>query len=98
MNNIQLTAQAIQNASSMVITAGAGMGVDSGLPDFREMKVLGLLSITVRSFFFNYGQSIGSKKILFRLGILWSQTGTSQRNNSYGFFDFWGIGQIVGLF
>ncbi|MBM73876.1 MAG: NAD-dependent deacetylase [Proteobacteria bacterium] len=35
MNNIQLAAKAIQNASSMVITAGAGMGVDSGLPDFR---------------------------------------------------------------
>jgi len=28
-------AEAISNASAMVITAGAGMGVDSGLPDFR---------------------------------------------------------------
>lgn len=28
-------AEAIQNARAMVITAGAGMGVDSGLPDFR---------------------------------------------------------------
>lgn len=28
-------AQAIRNASALVITAGAGMGVDSGLPDFR---------------------------------------------------------------
>ena len=28
-------AEAIRSARSMVITAGAGMGVDSGLPDFR---------------------------------------------------------------
>lgn len=28
-------AQAIKEAKAMVITAGAGMGVDSGLPDFR---------------------------------------------------------------
>ncbi|SHI61398.1 NAD-dependent protein deacetylase, SIR2 family [Malonomonas rubra DSM 5091] len=28
-------AEAISNATAMVITAGAGMGVDSGLPDFR---------------------------------------------------------------
>lgn len=34
-NPIEQAAQAIQNASNIVITAGAGMGVDSGLPDFR---------------------------------------------------------------
>ena len=28
-------AAAVQNARALVITAGAGMGVDSGLPDFR---------------------------------------------------------------
>src|SRR6266567_3182759 len=28
-------AEAIRNARALVITAGAGMGVDSGLPDFR---------------------------------------------------------------
>jgi len=28
-------AEAIRNASALIITAGAGMGVDSGLPDFR---------------------------------------------------------------
>lgn len=28
-------AEAVSNATAMVITAGAGMGVDSGLPDFR---------------------------------------------------------------
>lgn len=28
-------AQVIKNAQAMIITAGAGMGVDSGLPDFR---------------------------------------------------------------
>lgn len=28
-------ATAIRNATAMIITAGAGMGVDSGLPDFR---------------------------------------------------------------
>ena len=35
MDSIECAALAIRNASSMVITAGAGMGVDSGLPDFR---------------------------------------------------------------
>ena len=28
-------ANVIQNAKAILITAGAGMGVDSGLPDFR---------------------------------------------------------------
>ncbi len=31
-------AEAIRNAGALVITAGAGMGVDSGLPDFRGDK------------------------------------------------------------
>ncbi|KAL4463106.1 hypothetical protein ABPG74_007107 [Tetrahymena malaccensis] len=31
----QLIAKRIQSANSLIITAGAGMGVDSGLPDFR---------------------------------------------------------------
>lgn len=33
--NILRAAEAIYDADSIVITAGAGMGVDSGLPDFR---------------------------------------------------------------
>ena len=32
---IQKAAQAIREADGLLITAGAGMGVDSGLPDFR---------------------------------------------------------------
>lgn len=34
-SNIQLAAEAIRNADAILIGAGAGMGVDSGLPDFR---------------------------------------------------------------
>ena len=34
-DNIRQAAQAINQASALLITAGAGMGVDSGLPDFR---------------------------------------------------------------
>ena len=34
-DNIQKAAQAIDQASALLITAGAGIGVDSGLPDFR---------------------------------------------------------------
>ena len=34
-DNLTAAAAAIRNASALVITAGAGMGVDSGLPDFR---------------------------------------------------------------
>jgi NAD-dependent SIR2 family protein deacetylase len=33
--DIETAAQIIRNARALVITAGAGMGVDSGLPDFR---------------------------------------------------------------
>ena len=32
---VQLAAEKIASADTMIITAGAGMGVDSGLPDFR---------------------------------------------------------------
>lgn len=35
---IQSAADAIRTADALVITAGAGMGVDSGLPDFRGDK------------------------------------------------------------
>ena len=35
MSMIERAALAIQQATSILITAGAGMGVDSGLPDFR---------------------------------------------------------------
>ena len=33
--NVERAAEALANASALLITAGAGMGVDSGLPDFR---------------------------------------------------------------
>jgi len=35
MTNIEKAAAVIEAAETLVITAGAGMGVDSGLPDFR---------------------------------------------------------------
>lgn len=35
---IEQAAEAIANAETILITAGAGMGVDSGLPDFRGNK------------------------------------------------------------
>lgn len=35
MDNFQPAATAIRDADAILITAGAGMGVDSGLPDFR---------------------------------------------------------------
>ena len=34
-NNIKLATELICSADSLIITAGAGIGVDSGLPDFR---------------------------------------------------------------
>ena len=37
-NNIQQAKQIIKDADAILITAGAGMGVDSGLPDFRGTK------------------------------------------------------------
>ncbi len=35
IENIKIAKQLIKNADAILITAGAGMGVDSGLPDFR---------------------------------------------------------------
>jgi NAD-dependent SIR2 family protein deacetylase len=37
-SDIEQTAAAVSNADALLITAGAGMGVDSGLPDFRGDK------------------------------------------------------------
>src|SRR4051812_16164965 len=34
-HDLSRAAEAIGNADALLITAGAGMGVDSGLPDFR---------------------------------------------------------------
>ncbi len=33
--NVKRAAEAINAADALLVTAGAGMGVDSGLPDFR---------------------------------------------------------------
>jgi len=38
MENIIRSKNAIKNAEILIVTAGAGMGVDSGLPDFRGDK------------------------------------------------------------
>jgi len=35
LEQLQMAAQALRDADAMIVTAGAGMGVDSGLPDFR---------------------------------------------------------------
>ena len=35
---VQRAADLIANAEALLITAGAGMGVDSGLPDFRSAR------------------------------------------------------------
>ncbi|CAG1003344.1 NAD-dependent protein deacylase Sir2 [Methylophilaceae bacterium] len=37
-NHIRQAAELIHSADSLIITAGAGMGVDSGLPDFRGQE------------------------------------------------------------
>ena len=37
-NKVNLAAEAIHAADALLVTAGAGMGVDSGLPDFRGAK------------------------------------------------------------
>lgn len=36
--NLRLAAEAIKQADTLLVTAGAGMGVDSGLPDFRGQQ------------------------------------------------------------
>ena len=38
MENFRQAAEAIRAADALLITAGAGMGVDSGLPDFRGIQ------------------------------------------------------------
>jgi NAD-dependent SIR2 family protein deacetylase len=34
-NNLKKAAHILQNAHALLISAGAGIGIDSGLPDFR---------------------------------------------------------------
>jgi len=34
-DNLKRAAHALREAEALLVTAGAGMGVDSGLPDFR---------------------------------------------------------------
>ncbi|GAB1657327.1 hypothetical protein Mh1955_04590 [Mannheimia haemolytica] len=36
-NDFHYAAELIRNADGILITAGAGMSVDSGLPDFRSV-------------------------------------------------------------
>jgi len=38
--NLSIAAQLIRGSDGLIITAGAGMGVDSGLPDYRTSKGL----------------------------------------------------------
>jgi NAD-dependent SIR2 family protein deacetylase len=37
-NEVRQAAEAIKAADAILIAAGAGMGVDSGLPDFRATQ------------------------------------------------------------
>ena len=43
VSSIAHAAKALQAAEGLLVTAGAGMGVDSGLPDFRGTE--GLLAL-----------------------------------------------------
>ena len=40
MSAVKKAAEIIKNSKNLLITAGAGIGVDSGLPDFRGEKGL----------------------------------------------------------
>ena len=46
--NIKSAAELINNADAILIGAGAGIGVDSGLPDFRGKKVSGELTLNLK--------------------------------------------------
>ena len=37
---LRAAAQLLKKADALLVTAGAGMGVDSGLPDFRVANIL----------------------------------------------------------
>ena len=37
-DSFKIAAEAIVSAEALIFTAGAGIGVDSGLPDFRGNK------------------------------------------------------------
>lgn len=41
-NDFHYAAELIRNADGILITAGAGMSVDSGLPDFRSVGDCGM--------------------------------------------------------
>jgi pimeloyl-ACP methyl ester carboxylesterase len=38
-DHVRMAAEAVKDADAVPIAAGAGMGVDSGLPDFRDVSL-----------------------------------------------------------
>ena len=45
MENIKLSKHYINDYESLLIVAGAGLGIDSGLPDYRGLEVYGIHGI-----------------------------------------------------
>ena len=75
---IKRAAAAICNSTAILVTAGAGMGVDSGLPDFRGTKGLWEvypplkergLSLPEMVNFTLWGQGLAKSRILKRFCI-----------------------------
>lgn len=52
MDAIHKAKEYLVSAEAVLITAGAGMGVDSGLPDFRGRRVSGEHTLTLEGWVF----------------------------------------------
>lgn len=63
--NIRIAADVINGADGLLITAGAGMGVDSGLPDFRGDEGFWKAYPALRQAGINF-QTIASPGCVFR--------------------------------
>ena len=74
MNDIERAAKLVEDADALVIAAGAGMGVDSGLPDFRG-----------DSGFWNAYPALGKAKMSF-IDIASPSTFHSNPQLAWGFY------------
>lgn len=71
LNEIDLAQQAIQDADAILITAGAGMGVDSGLPDFRGNKGLWTTYPPIKKLGYDFKQMESSSLFRTNAKLAW---------------------------
>ncbi len=81
IDKVTLAKQAIENAEAILITAGAGMGVDSGLPDFRGNEGLWTAYPPIKELGYDFKQMESSSLFRTNPNLAWGFYG--HRMNLY---------------